>query len=217
MCSFFTFRNRSINSFITSHVFIHTYIQCMYVCVYIYIYIYIYIYGLDGPEFETLWRQVIFSSPKPEQTGRGAYPANLNGYQVSSRGYSDRAVALTTHPHLALNLGLSRAMSPLPRREAWHVTGRSFLPYIYCVCTIGTYTYVHTNIYTTSRVFQPRICTVLTRAGVGRDNSVGIATRYGLDDPGIECRCGARFSAAVQTGPVVHPASYSMGTRSFPG
>jgi hypothetical protein len=29
----------------------------------------------------------------------------------------------------------------------------------------------------------------------GRDSSVGIATRYGLDGPGIESRVGARFSA----------------------
>ena len=36
---------------------------------------------------------------------------------------------------------------------------------------------------------------------VRRDSSVGIATRYGLDDPGIESRCGSRFSAPVQTGP----------------
>ena len=28
---------------------------------------------------------------------------------------------------------------------------------------------------------------------------------------------GARFSAPVQTGPEVHPASYTMGTGSFPG
>jgi len=28
---------------------------------------------------------------------------------------------------------------------------------------------------------------------------------------------GARFSAPVQTGPEVHPASYRMGTGSFPG
>ena len=28
---------------------------------------------------------------------------------------------------------------------------------------------------------------------------------------------GARFSAPVQTGPVAHPASYTMGTGSFPG
>jgi hypothetical protein len=28
---------------------------------------------------------------------------------------------------------------------------------------------------------------------------------------------GARFSATVQTGPGTHPASYTMGTGSFPG
>jgi hypothetical protein len=28
---------------------------------------------------------------------------------------------------------------------------------------------------------------------------------------------GARFSAPVQTGPEIHPASYTMGTGSFPG
>jgi hypothetical protein len=32
--------------------------------------------------------------------------------------------------------------------------------------------------------------TVLTSYVVGRDSSVGIATRYGLDGPGIESRCG---------------------------
>jgi hypothetical protein len=36
---------------------------------------------------------------------------------------------------------------------------------------------------------------------VGRDSSVGIATRYGLDGPGIESRWEARFCAPVQTGP----------------
>jgi len=45
----------------------------------------------------------------------------------------------------------------------------------------------------------------------------GMATRYGLDGPGIESRWGARFSALVQTVLVVHPASYTMGTGSFPG
>jgi hypothetical protein len=49
------------------------------------------------------------------------------------------------------------------------------------------------------------------------DSSVGIATRYGLDGPGIESRWGARFSAPVQTGPGAHPASYTMGTGCFPG
>jgi len=35
-----------------------------------------------------------------------------------------------------------------------------------------------------------------------------MVTRYEL---------GARFSAPVQTGPGAHPASYTMGTGSFPG
>ena len=51
----------------------------------------------------------------------------------------------------------------------------------------------------------------------GRDSSVGIATRYRLDGPGIQSRWGARFSAPVQTGPGAHPASCTMGTGSFPG
>ena len=50
-----------------------------------------------------------------------------------------------------------------------------------------------------------------------RDSSVGIATRYGLDGPGIESQWGAKFSAPVQTGPGAHSASYTMGTGSFPG
>ena len=50
---------------------------------------------------------------------------------------------------------------------------------------------------------------------VGRDGSVGIATRYGLDSPGIESRWGTRFSEPVQTGPTAHPASCTMGTESF--
>jgi hypothetical protein len=50
-----------------------------------------------------------------------------------------------------------------------------------------------------------------------RDVSVGIATRYGLDGPGMESRWGAKFSAPVQTGPGTHPASYTMGTGSFQG
>jgi hypothetical protein len=40
---------------------------------------------------------------------------------------------------------------------------------------------------------------------------------YGLDGPGIESRWGARFSAPVQTGPVAHPVSNTMGTGYFPG
>ena len=42
------------------------------------------------------------------------------------------------------------------------------------------------------------------------------ATRYGLDDPGIESRWRRYFSAPVQTSPGAHPASSTMGTGSFP-
>ena len=52
---------------------------------------------------------------------------------------------------------------------------------------------------------------------MGRDSSVGTATRYGLDGPGIESWWEARFSSPVQTDSGVHPASYTMGTGSFPG
>ena len=51
----------------------------------------------------------------------------------------------------------------------------------------------------------------------GPGSSVGIATGYGLDVPGIEFRWGARYSAPVQTGPGSHPAPCTMGTGSFPG
>ena len=52
---------------------------------------------------------------------------------------------------------------------------------------------------------------------MGRDSSVGIATRYGLGGQRIESRWRARFSAPVQTGPGAHPASCTMGIGSFPG
>jgi hypothetical protein len=46
----------------------------------------------------------------------------------------------------------------------------------------------------------------------GPGSSVGTATGYGLDGPGIES-----FSASVQTGSGALPASCTMGTASFPG
>ena len=47
---------------------------------------------------------------------------------------------------------------------------------------------------------------------MGRDSTVGVATRYGLDGPGIESRWRVRFSAPVQTGIGTYPVSYTMGT-----
>jgi len=51
----------------------------------------------------------------------------------------------------------------------------------------------------------------------GPGGIVGIAAAYGLDRPVIKSRWGARFSAPVQTGPEAHPASFTVGTESFPG
>jgi hypothetical protein len=51
---------------------------------------------------------------------------------------------------------------------------------------------------------------------VGRNSSVGIATLYVFDGPGIESRWGRGFQHSVQTGPGAHPASYTMGTGSRP-
>ena len=74
-----------------------------------------------------------------------------------------------------------------------------------------TQTHTHTHIYTLYIYVHTHIdCW-------SRDNSVGTATRYVLDGPGIESRWGTRFSASVQTGPGAHPASCTMGAVSFPG
>ena len=58
--------------------------------------------------------------------------------------------------------------------------------------------------------------TLVLRQSMGRDSSVGKATRYGLG-PGIESRWGARFSAPVQAGPGSYTVSCTMGTGCFPG
>ena len=50
-----------------------------------------------------------------------------------------------------------------------------------------------------------------TVSRVGQDSLVSIATRYGLDAPGIESRC-EQISAFVQTDPVAHPVSCTIGT-----
>ena len=52
---------------------------------------------------------------------------------------------------------------------------------------------------------------------MGRDGSVSIVTRYGMDGPGIESLWGARFSTPVQTGPGAHPAFSTVSTGSFLG
>ena len=50
----------------------------------------------------------------------------------------------------------------------------------------------------------------------GPGSSVGIATDYGLDGPGIESRWGEIFRPSSPT-QGTHPASCTMGTGSFSG
>ena len=52
--------------------------------------------------------------------------------------------------------------------------------------------------------------------GVGRDSSVGIATRYGLDVPGIESRWGAGFFRTGPDRPWGPPSFLYSGYRDFP-
>jgi hypothetical protein len=66
-----------------------------------------------------------------------------------------------------------------------------------------------------SSIYSPFNTSLFYIGGLG--SSVGIATDYGLNGPGIESRWGARFSAPVQTGPGAHPVSCTMGTGSFQG
>jgi len=51
----------------------------------------------------------------------------------------------------------------------------------------------------------------------GRDRAVGIATRYGLEGPGIESQWGARYSApsSPAMGPTQPPTQLEPGL--FPG
>ena len=52
---------------------------------------------------------------------------------------------------------------------------------------------------------------------MGRKSSVGIATHYALEGPGIESRWRQDFSGPCQTGPGAYPASCSMRPGSVPG
>jgi hypothetical protein len=71
---------------------------------------------------------------------------------------------------------------------------------------VGTGQKISTVLYVSTAIF----CT-------GRESSVGTVTRYGLDGLGIESRWEARFASLVQTGPGAHSASFTMGSRPFPG
>ena len=72
---------------------------------------------------------------------------------------------------------------------------------------------------TGSFLFRPHRKHILlsaTVSGNGPGSSVGTATGYGLDGPGIKSLWGAKFSAPVQTGPGAH-SLLNNGYRVFPG
>ena len=99
-------------------------------------------------------------------------------------------------PYRATNFSSSYAIISLSRRNIYLCTSK----YISRV--------QHTLLYPWSYKVPPPP----RRPG----SSVGIATDYGLDEPGIESWWGRDFPP-VQTGPGAHPASCTMGTGSFPG
>jgi len=52
---------------------------------------------------------------------------------------------------------------------------------------------------------------------LGRDSSVGSATRYGLHGPEIESRWERDLSAPIQAGTQAHLASYEISIGSLSG
>ena len=63
--------------------------------------------------------------------------------------------------------------------------------------------------------FYPLFPNYLIKSGPGRVE--GIATELRAGRSGDQSPVKARYSAPVQTGPVAHSASCTMGTGSFPG
>jgi len=76
-----------------------------------------------------------------------------------------------------------------------------------------TYAYRMYTCFVFVRSRRGLICCIIVTSNGGRCSSVGIATIYGLDGPGIESRWGARFSVPVQTDPEAHPASWAIGAE----
>ena len=52
---------------------------------------------------------------------------------------------------------------------------------------------------------------------MGRDNSIGIVTRYGLSGSGIETKYGGEFLHQSRTALGPDSASYAVGTGTFHG
>ena len=71
-----------------------------------------------------------------------------------------------------------------------------------------------------SNIWRWAMCKLYVFSSIGnegQDSSVGIATRIGLEGPGIESRWGARFSATRPGRPWGLPSLLYNGYRVFPG
>ena len=87
---------------------------------------------------------------------------------------------------------------------------RLFLVAIYSGCCCKQRTSLH-------RLVRRLHFTCILCVAVGRDCAVGIATRYGVDGPGIESRWGRDFAhpSRPDLGPTQHPIQWVPGL--FPG
>ena len=75
------------------------------------------------------------------------------------------------------------------------------------------------KLYLQHLVFVTRLLlpAAIAAGSSNRDSSTCIATRYRLDGPGDRIPAWASVSSPIETRLGAHPASYTMGTGSFPG
>jgi len=106
---------------------------------------------------------------------------------------------------LAKRVGGKRC-SELLSRATWHT---------FLIAVSKLFSWLRTVV--PCEIRNPHVPQINYYDATGPGSSVGTATAYGPDSPGIEYRWGARFSAPVQTGPEAHSASCTRGSGPFPG
>jgi len=161
----------------------------------------------------------IFSPPALEDLFP-LLPPSFPGSSFSSLPFQCLSEDLFGHPILLHFLQVTQPTYPLPLYPFYYIfsfiqlsSSRFALIFHYPSSYLGpycSYTYNSKNLW--SR-FRPYIKCLYMSHGPG--SSVGIATDYGLDGPGIKSWLGRDFPP-VQTGPGAHPASCTMGTGSLP-
>jgi hypothetical protein len=139
-----------------------------------------------------VWCLIDFTPLRPTKVNKGA-PITMLFDHLYSHWHSGNA--LFTHLQTSMKL----------------LNINKFL-YTFC-STLQDSGFIHHQISEKHNLFSIGMVNV----NLGRDSSVGIGTRYGMDCPGIESRWGARFSAPVHTCLRANPASYTVGTGSLTG